>query len=287
MPQRNQLIARWPSVVLLALLPLAGSRYAIDLHDRGADLRPVRAQPERAGSASRATSRSATPPISRSAATPAPSCSPPIAGPCCLSLPTAVWCCRARGRRGRLFLREADANLLLPCRDARVRHAGVGRRLRKEVTGGDDGFTGINLPAALTNHVNYFYFTLATVAVGIAALWVICHSAFGLTLVAVREQRAHRIHRCRHAAHALGGLHRRRHLGGLCRALFGMYHRGMYIENAYWTESAQVPIMVLLGGMYSFVGRSSAPPRCTCCRSSPTSTRPTGRPCSASSCWSS
>ena len=42
--------------------------------------------------------------------------------------------------------------------------------------------------------------------------------------------------------------------GGLAGALFGMYHRGMYIENAYWTESAQVLIMVLLGGIYSFVG---------------------------------
>jgi branched-chain amino acid transport system permease protein len=42
--------------------------------------------------------------------------------------------------------------------------------------------------------------------------------------------------------------------GGLAGALFGMYHRGMYIENAYWTESAQVLIMVLLGGIHSFVG---------------------------------
>jgi branched-chain amino acid transport system permease protein len=33
-----------------------------------------------------------------------------------------------------------------------------------------------------------------------------------------------------------------------------MYNRGMYIENAFWTESAQVLIMVLLGGIYSFVG---------------------------------
>src|SRR5882672_10065086 len=57
----------------------------------------------------------------------------------------------------------------------------------KEVTGGDDGLTGIKVPAMLTNHVNYFYFTLAVVSAGIAALWVICHSAFGLTLVAMRE----------------------------------------------------------------------------------------------------
>src|SRR5882757_5095789 len=44
----------------------------------------------------------------------------------------------------------------------------------KAVTGGDDGFTGIRLPAMLAHHVGYFYFTLATVAVGVAALWVIC-----------------------------------------------------------------------------------------------------------------
>ena len=31
-------------------------------------------------------------------------------------------------------------------------------------------------------------------------------------------------------------------------------NRGMYTENAFWTESAQVLIMVLLGGIHSFVG---------------------------------
>jgi branched-chain amino acid transport system permease protein len=125
----------------------------------------------------------------------------------------------------------------------------------KEVTGGDDGFTGIKLPAMLAHHVGYFYFTLAVVAVGVAALWVICHSAFGLTLVAVRENsvRAGFIgvdtRRMRWAAFTVAGT-----FGGLAGALFGMYHRGMYIENAFWTESAQVLIMVLLGGIYSFVG---------------------------------
>ena len=93
------------------------------------------------------------------------------------------------------------------------------------------------------------------VAAGVAALWVICHSAFGLTLVAVRENsvRAGFIgvdtRRMRWAAFTVAGT-----FGGLAGALFGMYHRGMYIENAFWTESAQVLIMVLLGGIYSFVG---------------------------------
>src|SRR3990170_8089522 len=43
----------------------------------------------------------------------------------------------------------------------------------KAVTGGDDGFTGILLPKLLENPTAYFYFTLAVVAAGIAALWVI------------------------------------------------------------------------------------------------------------------
>jgi branched-chain amino acid transport system permease protein len=125
----------------------------------------------------------------------------------------------------------------------------------KAVTGGDDGFTGIKLPPMLAHYVGYFYFTLATVAAGVAALWVICHSAFGLTLVAVRENgvRAGFIgvdtRRMRWAAFTVAGT-----FGGLAGALFGMYHRGIYIENAYWTESAQVLIMVLLGGIHSFVG---------------------------------
>ena len=41
---------------------------------------------------------------------------------------------------------------------------------------------------------------------------------------------------------------------GLAGALFAMYNRGMYVESAFWPESAQVLIMVLLGGMYSFLG---------------------------------
>jgi branched-chain amino acid transport system permease protein len=125
----------------------------------------------------------------------------------------------------------------------------------KAVTGGDDGFTGILVPKLLEDHTGYFYFTLASVAVGVVLLWMICHSAFGLTLVAIRENavRAGFIgvdtRKMRWAAFTVAGT-----FAGLAGALFGMYNRGMYIENAFWTESAQVLIMVLLGGIYSFVG---------------------------------
>ena len=41
---------------------------------------------------------------------------------------------------------------------------------------------------------------------------------------------------------------------GLAGALFAMLHRGMYVESAFWTQSATVLIMTLLGGMFSFFG---------------------------------
>ncbi|MBL8674070.1 MAG: branched-chain amino acid ABC transporter permease [Rhodospirillales bacterium] len=125
----------------------------------------------------------------------------------------------------------------------------------KAVTGGDDGFTGVSVPALIGNPTSYYYFTLAVVAAGVAALYAICHSAFGMTLVAIRENdvRAGFIgvdtRRMRWASFTVAGT-----FAGLAGALFGMYNRGMYIENAFWTTSAEVLIMCLLGGIHSFVG---------------------------------
>src|SRR5829696_7596117 len=206
MPSHRQLIASAIVVLLLALIPLAGSRYAVDLTTEVL-----------------------------------------IYALFALSLNVLI------GFTGNISFGHAAYFAMVTLAFAMLVW-GIAFKW-KEVTGGDDGLTGIKVPAMLTNHVNYFYFTLAVVSAGIAALWVICHSAFGLTLVAIRENsvRAGFIgvdtRRMRWAAFTVAGT-----FGGLAGALFGMYHRGMYIENAFWTESANVLIMVLLGGIYSFVG---------------------------------
>ena len=57
----------------------------------------------------------------------------------------------------------------------------------RSVTGGDDGFVGVNVPAIIEGRVPFFYFTLIVVSVCMGILWLICHSAFGKTLIAVRE----------------------------------------------------------------------------------------------------
>jgi branched-chain amino acid transport system permease protein len=125
----------------------------------------------------------------------------------------------------------------------------------RTVTGGDDGFVGVTLPEAIEGHGAYLYFTLVVVGASTALLWLICHSGFGLALVAVRENRVRagfiglNTRNMRWTAFVVAGA-----FAGVAGALFAMYNRGCYIESAFWTESAQVLIMVLLGGMYSFFG---------------------------------
>lgn len=125
----------------------------------------------------------------------------------------------------------------------------------RDVTHGDDGFVGVAVPAFLDDRVAFFYFTLAVVAASVALLWLICHSAFGKVLVAVRENRTRagfvgvNTRQMRWTAFVVAGT-----FAGIAGAIFAMYNRGMYVENAFWTQSAQVLIMVLLGGMYSFFG---------------------------------
>jgi len=51
------------------------------------------------------------------------------------------------------------------------------------------------------------------------------------------------------AAFVIAGL-----FAGLAGALFAIFNRGMYPDLMYWTKSAEVLIMVVLGGMSRFYG---------------------------------
>ena len=125
----------------------------------------------------------------------------------------------------------------------------------RSVTGGDDGFVGVTVPSFIDGRVPFFYFTLIIVTASVIILWLICHSAFGQTLIAVRENltRAGFIgvntRMMRGIAFVIAGA-----FAGVAGAIFAMYNRGVYTESAFWAESAQVLIMTLLGGMYSFFG---------------------------------
>lgn len=125
----------------------------------------------------------------------------------------------------------------------------------RSVTGGDDGFVGVAVPAYIDDRATFFYFTLVVVAASTAALWLICHSAFGRALLAVRENMTRagfvgiNTRLMRGTAFVVAGT-----FAGIAGAIFAMFHHGMYVETAFWTQSATVLIMTLLGGMFSFFG---------------------------------
>ena len=125
----------------------------------------------------------------------------------------------------------------------------------RSVTRGDDGFHGITMPSYIDTPNSFFYFSLIVGVIATAILWMICHSAFGRTMMAVRENKVRagfvgiNPRWIQLTAFVIAGT-----FAGVAGGLFAMYNNGIYVENAYWTQSAQVLIMVILGGMYSFFG---------------------------------
>lgn len=139
-----------------------------------------------------------------------------------------------------------------------------------EVTGGEQGMPDIPYPdfawleraGAVVpwlggwRSAEYFYF-LTLVMVGIC-MWVlrrIVGSPFGRMLQTIREnpERAEfigvNVRRYELVAFVIAGA-----FAGLAGGLFGIFNRGVFPDFAYWTKSAEVLIMTLLGGMGTFFG---------------------------------
>jgi branched-chain amino acid transport system permease protein len=123
------------------------------------------------------------------------------------------------------------------------------------VTGGDNGFVGVRIPELLRGEAPLLYFTLAIVALCVLALFAINRSAFGQVLHATRENPMRaafvgvNVRLVRLTAFVVSGT-----FSGVAGALFGLFKRSMFPEAAYWTRSADVLIMTILGGIYSFFG---------------------------------
>jgi len=122
-------------------------------------------------------------------------------------------------------------------------------------TGGDDGIIDIPLPSFLYNTNNCYYFVFLIVCIAVFFLWVIVNSPFGWTLQAIREntQRVYFIgsnakyHQI--IAFVLSCL-----FAGLAGCLFVLISHNAFPEYAFWAKGGEGIIMVVLGGMFSFIG---------------------------------
>jgi branched-chain amino acid transport system permease protein len=124
-------------------------------------------------------------------------------------------------------------------------------------TGGDNGLIGIPVPAWISepSFANYYKFALVICVVAVYLLWRIVNSPFGKALTAIREnpERADfvgiPVDRYRLYAFVLVGA-----FSGLAGALIMINDRSVYPDLAHWTQSTQVLLMSLLGGVYTFFG---------------------------------
>jgi branched-chain amino acid transport system permease protein len=135
------------------------------------------------------------------------------------------------------------------------------------ITGGDQGLSGIPYPdflrhldgtpilGVLDTSQRFHLVVVVIVGICLALIHRILSSPFGRVLTMIRENpgRAEfvgvNVHRYQLAAFVLAGM-----FAGLAGSLFGIFNRGMYPDLMYWTKSAEVLIMVVLGGMGRFYG---------------------------------
>ncbi len=124
-----------------------------------------------------------------------------------------------------------------------------------DLTGGDNGLVGLSIPTPLLEPRTFYLFTAACVGLVTWALWRLVNAPFGRTLLAIREnvERAEfvgvNVKRVQLAAFVISG-----GISGLAGGLFALFSRGAFPDYAFWTKSAEVLLMTLLGGPYVFLG---------------------------------
>jgi len=135
-----------------------------------------------------------------------------------------------------------------------------------DLTGGDQGLPDVPFPdlgwmAALPGFdrmriaEQFYVVALVLVALSVAALRRLTGSPFGRVLTTIREnpERAAfigvNVRLYELAAFTIAG-----GFAGLSGALFGIFNRGVFADFVFWSKSADVMIMTILGGMHHFWG---------------------------------
>ncbi len=125
----------------------------------------------------------------------------------------------------------------------------------RDLTGGDDGLTGIMPAPALAGPWAYYYFTLGVVLVCAIILYGIGRSPFGMALKAIKDnpRRADfvgiNLRYYQLASFVLAGA-----FAGVAGALQVFFHRGIFPGSAHWITSADAFVAVVLGGAGYFTG---------------------------------
>jgi branched-chain amino acid transport system permease protein len=132
-----------------------------------------------------------------------------------------------------------------------------------DVTGGDDGLRGIQVPPLrlpgltlpLESSLAFYYFAFSLVTLALLVLKRILDSPFGAVLQAIRENSdragacGYDIRKIKLLSFVFSAL-----FCGLAGGLDALRLAVVPVESLYWTTSGQVVIMTLLGGAGTFFG---------------------------------
>jgi branched-chain amino acid transport system permease protein len=135
-----------------------------------------------------------------------------------------------------------------------------------DLTGGDQGLPDVPFPdlawmtalpgfGRMRISEQFYVVALVLVALCVAALRRLTGSPFGRVLTTIREnpERAAfigvNVRLYELSAFTIAG-----GFAGLSGALFGIFNRGVFADFVFWSKSADVMIMTILGGMHHFWG---------------------------------
>jgi branched-chain amino acid transport system permease protein len=135
-----------------------------------------------------------------------------------------------------------------------------------DVTGGDQGLPDVPFPnldwmssipglGSLKTSDQFYILTVFLIAASLALLHRVVRSPFGRVLTTIRDNperaafigvnvRAYQL-----AAFVIAGT-----FAGFAGALYGIFSRGVFADYVFWSKSAEVMIMTILGGMDYFWG---------------------------------
>lgn len=123
------------------------------------------------------------------------------------------------------------------------------------VTNGDNGLFGIPKPEMLSSIPSYYYFTLAIVTISAIVIRVILSSPYGVIVRAIRENSTRvnflgvNVRNYKWLTFTLSAF-----FMGIGGALFAGFTTSVFPQFAYWTKSGEFLVVVLLGGMFNFIG---------------------------------
>ncbi len=123
----------------------------------------------------------------------------------------------------------------------------------RDVTGADEGIYGI--PRPLGDVTRYYYLILAVTLAVALLLWRITTSPLGLAFKTVRdnpfraEVAGYPVSRVRLLSYTISGL-----ATGMAGSLYSPLQSAVTPESLYWTFSASIVFMAILGGTRVFIG---------------------------------